>query len=276
VRDLTSLEIRNTLAGEYVPLWFADGNAELLTLSTNSELHLWDLSQTALRHRVDLSRSAGRVSRAVGSQDGRWVAALSRDRPGIWIVASNSGRVETVLDSSFSGDSWLAFSPDARFLAACGGRTIEVWDLQSRRLAARQQPHKDGISSAFFSPDGRLLASTSVDNTVKIWSVKDWREVAMLTGHREGVMRGAFSPDGRTLATGCADGTVKLWHVPTFREIAHFRPLNITWHVAFSPDGRVLACAPGSGPLYLLRSPSVEEIEALRNKGNAFAAQNRP
>jgi WD40 repeat protein/serine/threonine protein kinase len=262
VRDVSTSEVRTHLIGEFAPLWFSPSNLELLTLNTNSELHFCNVSNAAVRQSVSLTRGVGRVSRAVASQDGQWVAALSQDRPGIWLVAANSGRIETELDSNFSTDAWMTFSGDTQFLAAAGGRSLEVWDLRTRKLATRQKPHKDGITSVAFSPDGRLMTSTSIDDTVKVWSVAGWRELATLTGHREGVMRSAFSPDGHTLVSGCADGTVKLWHTPTFREIAHYEVVRPTYHVGFSPDGRTLAIAPGSGTLYLLRGPSVAEIDA--------------
>ena len=129
---------------------------------------------------------------------------------------------------------------------------------QERRLAARLDAHRDGVAGVTFSPDTKLMASVSVDNTAKLWRVADWTEVATLSGHREGVKSGSFSPDGRTFATGCADGTIKFWHVGTCRELASIKHELGVWSLAFSPSGNVLAVAPGSGDLWLLRVPPLE------------------
>ena len=44
--------------------------------------------------------------------------------------------------------------------------------------------HTKEVHDLAFSPDGRLLASASWDETVKIWSVADGRELRTLKGHK--------------------------------------------------------------------------------------------
>ena len=62
-----------------------------------------------------------------------------------------------------------------------------------------------------FTPDGRRLASTSVDGTVKLWDVATGQEALLLRGHISAAMDVAFSPDGTRLATGDNDCKGKLW-----------------------------------------------------------------
>ena len=71
--------------------------------------------------------------------------------------------------------------------------------------------HTSTVWVAAFSPDGRLLATTSDDDTARLWDPATGDCLRTLTGHTEYVNGVAFSPDGRLLATASDDGTARLW-----------------------------------------------------------------
>jgi WD40 repeat protein len=78
--------------------------------------------------------------------------------------------------------------------------------------------HHESVYSVSFSPDGKLLASASHDQTIKLWQLASRQEFRTLTGHLW-VYDVAFSHDGKLLASANGDHTVKLWDVQSCLEL---------------------------------------------------------
>ncbi|MFO0624058.1 MAG: AAA family ATPase [Polyangiales bacterium] len=134
---------------------------------------------------------------------------------------------------------------------------MRLWSVEDGNVRATLQGHERGVMSVAFSPDGRTIASGSLDGTVFLWSVEDGSVRVTLQRHEGGVRSVAFSPDGRTLASGSQDGTVLLWSVEDGSVRATLRGHDRrVMSVAFSPDGRTIASGSGDGTVRLL---SVED-----------------
>jgi hypothetical protein len=68
-----------------------------------------------------------------------------------------------------------AFSPDCRYLAAGadgGKNAVHVWDVYTGKEVANLKGHSAGVLSVAFTPDGKLLASGSLDTTILLWDVR--------------------------------------------------------------------------------------------------------
>src|SRR6266511_552213 len=101
--------------------------------------------------------------------------------------------------------------------------------------------HTQAVRCVAISPDGKLLASGSDDQTIQLWDLASKTNVATLKGHTAAVNAVAFSPDGTRLASGSSDRTVKLWDVAARAVLT-----SLTNHaeavscVVFTPDGQRL------------------------------------
>jgi WD40 repeat protein len=90
---------------------------------------------------------------------------------------------------------------------------VRLWEVASGKQIAMLRGHEDQVSSVAFSPDGRTLATGSMDRTARLWEVASGKQIGVLRGHEDQVSSVAFSPDGRTLATGSWDQTARMWPV---------------------------------------------------------------
>lgn len=79
------------------------------------------------------------------------------------------------------------------------------------------QGHADAVSSAAYTPDGKLVVTGSFDRNARIFNAADGKLLRTLQGHTGQIFSVSVSPDGRQAITASRDGTVKKWDlfIPT-------------------------------------------------------------
>lgn len=187
---------------------------------------------------------------------GPWVAVITSGSYGPMRVVVRDIRTfeERVLAKvdAVGFSNVLAFSPDARWLAAplgYAGETV-VWRTGTWGEIARLS-NPGGISRLIVSPDGGRLAALGLGggqkHQVEIWETAGWRPVARL-GLDDVGWDIAFSPDGRWLVVGLGQGIeqtalyeAQLWDVVAGTLSARMPHGEQVLAVAFSADGRRIA-----------------------------------
>ncbi len=133
-------------------------------------------------------------------------------------------------------------------LTAAGGG-IALWVLLPHPLYT-YRGHSGRVYSGAWSPDGKRIASGSIDGTVQVWDAADGGHVYTYRGHHGLVFTVAWSPDGKRIASadGPSNNTAQVWdavdgsHVYTYRGHSSWM-----YSVAWSPDGKRLASASDDG-----------------------------
>ena len=97
---------------------------------------------------------------------------------------------------------------------------VTLWDTASGTVTGALKGHGKGVTQVVFSRDGRLLASSSSDNTIKIWDVATRSELRTLKGHPTNIDSLDFSPDASLLASAGDDGATFLWDAKTGEHLA--------------------------------------------------------
>jgi WD40 repeat protein/tRNA A-37 threonylcarbamoyl transferase component Bud32 len=178
------------------------------------------------------------------SADGKTLATGgSRGAVRIWDMPAGTPRATLAPAAGLGG---LALSPDGRWCATTEHwlGDIHLWDVLERKRIAELKGHSRMAWAVVFSPDGKLLASGSSDQTIRLWDVINRRQVRTLRGHSSEVWSLAFSADGRFLVSGSKDQTVAVWEVTEQPSGKDLRPAFTDTHdPIFSPDSHWLATA---------------------------------
>ena len=157
-------------------------------------------------------------------------------------VRLHAGRTGRSLAGSTAGTYW----GDVKlFDAATGGETrtlVSGWGA---------------VNTCTVSPEGRLVAAGSNDQTLKVWDLGSGEERATLAEHAAPITGCAFAPDGWHLFSAASDRTIKLWDVgrpgPAVRK--HLEMVNSCAffgkrETAGGRLGRPTVLRPSAGPLH--------------------------
>ncbi|MEO8426860.1 MAG: protein kinase [Verrucomicrobiota bacterium] len=108
--------------------------------------------------------------------------------------------------------------------------------------------HAAKVNYAEFSPDGRWVATASLDLTARIWDGRTGEPVTGPLLHSDAVRFAHFSPDGLRLLTVSDDARAQFWDARTGRRldqsITHLKQIR---SAQFSPDGRLVVTASDDG-----------------------------
>jgi WD40 repeat protein len=115
------------------------------------------------------------------------------------------------------------------------------------------------------SPDGKTLATASIDTTIRLWDISTGRMSATLAGHRSWVSSLVFGVKGRTLISGSSDGAVIVWDLVSNRVLTRLQATTSEVRsLAMAHDGRTLAAGLRYGGLKTWTSPGWKESFSLR------------
>jgi tetratricopeptide (TPR) repeat protein len=146
------------------------------------------------------------------SADGTMIYTL--DSPGCEVLAWNSktGQREVVRASQAGQTGRTAeLSPNGRFLALGIDRTVEIWDVESKKLVARLKGPERKILSLTFDRTGSRLFAGTVDGIITLWNLNSQEVLLSVQAHSSYVVCLAMSPDNSTLVSASFGGELKLW-----------------------------------------------------------------
>ncbi|AFY83830.1 CHAT domain-containing protein [Oscillatoria acuminata] len=142
--------------------------------------------------------------------------------------------------------------------------------------------HSSGVKSVAVSPDGRMIASGSFDQTIKLWDLQRGELKKTLKGHTGTVTSVQFSPDGiLASASFFPDGTIKLWEVDGEQNRVELKTTLrgndwvalAIWNIAFNHDGKYIASGHNVDSTIKVWDVQREKIIATL-RGHVWAVQS--
>jgi RNA polymerase sigma factor (sigma-70 family) len=242
----------------------ADGTL-LAAANADGVIRLWQPDTRKILRRFEGQRLWDPVRVAL-SPDGKRLASADGDRTiRLWEVSSGRKLQQWPWASNWPV-SGLVFSPDGTTLAASvsahpnqrGVTGLRAWEVSTGKELPLIRQEPVGITALAFSADGRMLATSCMDDTIRLWELSTGQERLRIQ-HPNHVTALALSPDGKLLAS-VNDGmsasrgpedpgnkgweVIRLWDMLTGKEVHRFKGHRSRVRaLAFSPAGTRLASA---------------------------------
>lgn len=202
------------LRGSFMHCTFAlDTNNLWATASQEKTACLWEIQgqnvqKTLLMGHKDI------VFQVSFSTDKILVASCSDDKS-IRLWNRSSGKAVRKLKDRYSRILTCQFSPNGTLIAAVvDGERVRVWSVTTGEIVnVLEGHHISPVLCCAFSPDGKTLATGSVDKTYALWSMDQLHGLPIFhkKAHDSAIQTIAYSPCGNYIATGSSDRKVNIW-----------------------------------------------------------------
>lgn len=166
------------------------------------ETRVWDIATGKLVRELSAGDAVAGYGALALSKDGKTLVTGSDQALRVWDVNSGKPRRDIAVPAWSHG--WgLALSPDGKTVAAPLDYTLGLWDTGTgTRLLEELDGHRSSISEVLYSPNGKFVATASLDGTVRLWNAGGGSLRSFTLGPNPVVTAMALSPDGETLAAG--------------------------------------------------------------------------
>ena len=183
-------------------------DSKTLAIAGASGLSLWSTFGGPPLHQLNIDSVFYTVC---FSPEGQYLLAGGTN--GYFLYESKTGNLLRQIENENSETFFAsAISPDGRY-AVIGGSQLRLLKFPSLEVVKTLAGHTGAVLSAAFSPDSRLLLTSSADGTARLWEVDSGQPLRVISSLQALANSATFSPDGKQIYVGGADNVVWKWDV---------------------------------------------------------------
>lgn len=181
------------------------------------------------------------------------------------------GGINTEL-AELAVETWAyatGINPQERLYAPPPSRQISKKTLppirQPKDSPYPMKGHRRALTDIKFSPNGRWIATSSIDRSIRIWDGRSGEcKARLFGGHREWVRCIRFRPDGERLASGGDDGAARIWNMGNGKRL-HRLHGHQGWvrQLCYSSDGQLLATSGTDGIICIWHADTIQLLHRL-------------
>lgn len=222
---------------------FSYDGSTIASGSRDNSVRLWD-STTGANIAGPRSHSDSVICLAF-SPDGSCIASGSLDHTiRLWDAKTGATLGKPLKSWNQDAVLCLCFTSDGKWLVS-GDKEIFMWDVKGCSFTgvSFKDTYLGPIQNLVFSPDDKILASSSKYQGVKLWHFNGTAKTDFLYEHTKPITSIKFSPDGTLIASSSTDGTIRIRKSSTgeLLDPALRSGDRAIYCISFSQDGNRLA-----------------------------------
>ena len=249
--------------GEIYSLGITSDSGKIITASSDGFIRIWEKPEKVpeytlggdKKHSNEAEKYVGEIT--ILPDDTHLLSIEIQNESRLLIRCLRVGEIKGTIEGLRDDFHRICLAGNGRILLSCGGRNLQVWDLEKRRLLSRLTGHADRINDMAISPCGRLAVTVSGDNqlhdnSLRIWDLSRGKMIHAFPQQPNNLTRVAITPDGRYAVSGGGhhlsffkgDNSLQVWDLRK-RELAGRLEghEHTVLHLSISSDGNYVTSA---------------------------------